>query len=724
VFSNSRDSGSPGMSINFATLTEYLLPTRSDRNHVQQRALALLRTAVGSTTTSFRPDQWEAIQRILNRERLLLVERTGWGKSSVYFLATRLLRDKGSGCALLVSPLLSLMRNQLESAHRLGLRAETINSANVFDWHRVQDELRRGRVDILLISPERLANEDFLMDDLLPIAGRVGLFVVDEAHCISDWGHDFRPDHRRIIRVLRALPPNVPVLATTATANDRVVADLQEQLGPHLTTIRGTLVRESLNLGNIVLPEKASRMAWLAHHVPRMQGSGIIYTLTKKDAENLAAWLQLCGINVMPYHAGSEDRERLEELLLHNEVKALVATVALGMGFDKPDVGFVIHFQRPASVVHYYQQVGRAGRALDTAHGVLLSGEEDDEIAEYFIRTAFPDESEIELVLDALRVTDTGLKLSQLQRRLNLTTKKLEKTLAFLLLESPSPIQKIEGLYFRNPVNWQMPRERVARIVDLRRQEQRRMREYIQTGQCLMQFLSMELNDPSARACGKCTNCTHAPLPTDVPADLRRKAAAFLENFNFAIQPRKQWPPRVVFEGQRGRIDMQLQIQPGRTLCRWGDPGLGGMVRRGKKLTGRFADELVTASVKLIRERWNPQPAPTWITWVPSHRHNTLVPDFAQRLATQLHIPFVECVRKVRETESQKSRQTSVKQVKNLERAFEIDGALVRPGPVLLVDDMVDSRWTLTVLGFKLRMAGSGLVFPFALADSSPESGD
>ena len=548
--------------------------------------------------------------------------------------------------------------------------------------------------------------------------------MVDEAHCISDWGHDFRPDYRRIIRVLRALPRNVPVLATTATANDRVVADLQEQLGPHLTTIRGPLVRESLSLGNIVLSAKADRMAWLAHYVPRMPGSGIIYTLTKKDAEDVAAWLQSRGIRVMPYHANSEDRERLEELLLRNEVKALVATVALGMGFDKPDVGFVVHFQRPVSVVHYYQQVGRAGRAVERAYGVLFSGAEDDELAEYFIDTAFPNEHEVQLVLKALHNTDAGLKCSDLQRQLNLTAKKLDRTLAFLLLESPSPIQKINKRYFRNPVNWQMPRERVERVGDLRRQEQQRMREYMETSECLMQFLSTELNDPAARSCGKCTNCKCKPFPTDFPPELAQAATQFLDSLSFVIQPRMRWPTGLVFEGERGRIDTVLQIQPGRTLCRWGDTGLGDLVRRGKQLTGRFSDQLLTAAVKLIREQWNPQPAPQWLTCVPSCRHQTLVPDFAHQLAAQLHIPFVDCIHKVRETEPQKTRQTSIQQVKNLERAFQLNLKLVQPSPVLLIDDMVDSRWTFTVLGFKLRKAGSGLVFPFALADASSKSGD
>ena len=418
---------------------------------MRRRALELLRTAVGSATADFRPGQWEAIERLLRRERLLVVERTGWGKSSVYFLATRLLRDNGAGCTLLISPLLSLMRNQIESARRIGVRAETINSSNMDEWPRVQNALLQNNVDVLLISPERLANEGFMTDCLLPIAARIGLFVVDEAHCISDWGHDFRPDYRRIVRILRALPANVPVLATTATANDRVVADLVEQLGPNLTAVRGPLTRESLKLQNIVLPAKAARMAWIAHHVPHLGGSGIIYTLTVRDAENVAVWLQSRGINAKAYHSGTVNREELEDQLLRNEVKALVATVALGMGFDKPDIGFVIHFQRPASAVHYYQQVGRAGRAVQQAYGVLLSGAEDDEIADYFIDSAFPTEEEVGQVLAALRDSNGGLKESVLEEQLNLTTGKLRAVLKFLLLESPSPIQKIGPRYVRNP---------------------------------------------------------------------------------------------------------------------------------------------------------------------------------------------------------------------------------------------------------------------------------
>ncbi len=345
----------------------------------RRRALALLRRALADPAADFRGGQWEAIESLAEqRARLLVVQRTGWGKSLVYFLTTRLLRERGAGPTLLVSPLLALMRNQIVAAGRLGVRAATINSSNREDWEVVAAQLRSDEVDLLLISPERLANDEFREQLLLPVANRIGFFVVDEAHCISDWGHDFRPDYQRITRVLQALPRNIPVLATTATANDRVVDDIGSQLGRGLQVSRGPLMRESLQLQNFRLPSQSSRMAWLAEQVPRLPGSGIIYTLTVRDAERVAGWLRSQDIAAYAYHADVEAaaREDLERRLLGNRLKALIATTALGMGFDKPDLGFVIHFQRPGSVVHYYQQVGRAGRAVPQAYGILLSGSE------------------------------------------------------------------------------------------------------------------------------------------------------------------------------------------------------------------------------------------------------------------------------------------------------------------------------------------------------------
>jgi ATP-dependent DNA helicase RecQ len=699
-------------------------PTGAQPN-LRQEALTLLRTAVGSPAAEFHPDQWEAIEALLRRERLLVVERTGWGKSMVYFLATRLLRQRGAGCTLLISPLLSLMRNQIEASARIGVRAETVNSANVDDWPPILAALRRNQVDVLLISPERLANDAFINQCLLPIAQQIGLLVVDEAHCISDWGHDFRPDYRRIVRILRALPANIPVLATTATANDRVVEDVEQQLGPNLRIIRGPLTRDSLRLQNLVLPTKTARMAWIADKVPQMEGSGIIYTLTKRDADNLADWLQSRGINVQSYHSGKkDDRRRLEDQLLRNEVKALVATVALGMGFDKPDVGFVIHFQRPASVVFYYQQVGRAGRALENAHGVLLGGREDDEIADYFIRTAFPTEEDIAQVLTTLRAAQQPVTISALQQSVNLTKGKLDNVLKFLHLESPSPIQKIENKYVLNPVRWQMPSAQIARITNLRREEQDRMRAYMATNECLMQFLSRELSDETAGRCGKCASCRGPGFSAAISAQSAEAAAEFLNGLAFPIEPRRMWPALMDFEGMHGRIRPEWQNQPGRALCHWGDPGFGDLVREGKQQTGIFSDRLIDAALRMIQQQWIPQPFPAWLTCAPSRRHPRLVPDFARRLANALQIPFVECVQQLRETEPQKTRQNMHQQVRNLEGAFHIDHNLVRHAPVLLMDDMVDSRWTLTVLGAKLQQAGSGPVFPFALADSSQDGDD
>ncbi|MCK4726994.1 MAG: ATP-dependent DNA helicase RecQ, partial [Anaerolineales bacterium] len=447
---------------------------------MKERAKKLLKTALNDSKADFRDGQWECIETMLHSKRMLVVQRTGWGKSMVYFLATRMLRDEGFGFTLLISPLLALMRNQIRAAERIGIRAASINSTNPDEWEDVQKQILNDAVDILLISPERLANDAFREDILIPVAGRVGLFVVDEAHCISDWGHDFRPDYRRIVRVLNALPPNIPVLATTATANDRVVNDVAKQLGD-LKAQCGPLVRRSLKLQNIWMSSPAARMAWLAEQLPQMPGSGIIYTLTIRDAERVAEWLRQNNIDARAYHSGVEDREELEERLLNNQIKALVATVALGMGFDKPDLGFVIHYQRPGSVVHYYQQVGRAGRAVDEAYGILLSGHEDDDITDFFIRTAFPPQAHVDQVLDALDRAEDGLSIPMLQEQINLRYGDIVKTIKFLSVESPSPVIKQGTRWYTTPIDYALDQEIIEQLCALRRAEQQEMRDYMQT---------------------------------------------------------------------------------------------------------------------------------------------------------------------------------------------------------------------------------------------------
>jgi ATP-dependent DNA helicase RecQ len=679
------------------------------------RALALLRLGTGQPAAVFRDGQEDAIRRVVEgRGRLLLVQRTGWGKSFVYFIATRLLREMGAGPALLVSPLLALMRNQIAAAERMGVRAYTINSDNQAEWSQVEATLEQDAIDILLISPERFANEHFRGNVLASIAGRISLLVIDEAHCISDWGHDFRPHYRLIERIIRALPPNLRLIATTATANDRVMDDLQAVLGPNLTVSRGDLNRSSLALQTIRLPSQAERLAWLAEVVPTLPGSGIIYALTVRDTDMIAAWLRSQGINAAAYSSVTgEHRPELEQALLDNRVKALVATTALGMGFDKPDLAFVIHYQSPGSVVAYYQQVGRAGRAIDTAYGILLSGADEDEINSYFIDSAFPTRDEVQQILGALEEEPEGLSVRDLMGCVNISYGRIQKTIDLLSLESPAPIA-------RQGSKWQLTAarleesfwQRAERLTVLRRFEQRQMREYVDLTAGHMGFLLRALDsDPDGSIAS-----TPATLPTTADAQLVRDAVAFLRRTSLPIEPRKQWPPGGMPQFQlSGRIDPAHQAEPGRALCVWGDAGWGGLVRQGKYHDQRFSDDLVQACVRLIRE-WNPEPAPTWVTCVPSLRHPDLVPDFARRLAIPLGLPFRAVLEKTSQRPEQKTMANGTQQARNLDGSLAVDAHALQSGPVLLIDDIVDSRWTMTVCAWLLCSHGSGEVWPFSLA--------
>lgn len=515
----------------------------------RDEAERLLRIAVGVPTARFRRGQWKAINLLVNRRsKVMLVERTGWGKSSVYFISTRILRDRGYGPTLIVSPLLALMRNQIESARRLGVRAETINSANRDDWEEIRDQVRSNRIDALLISPERLANESFLESLLMPLAHRIGLLVVDEVHCISDWGHDFRPDYRRLSNILRYLPPNMPVLGTTATANDRVIQDVAQQLG-NLRVQRGSLRRSSIALQTLRLPSQSARLAWLAQHIADLPGTGIVYVLTTRDADQVAAWLRTRGVVARAYYSGvrhdrfpdsSAYRQHIEALLLNNRIKALVATSALGMGYDKPDLGFVVHYQAPSSVIAYYQQVGRAGRAIHNAVGVLLAGKEDSDIVEYFRRTAFPAESDVVQLLTALESSD-GMSLRELERALNLRRAQIEKVLKVVSVETPAPVIKIGSKWLRTPVGFSMDRERIQRLTEQREVEWAEIQDYIDTEECLMLYLRRALDDPEARECGRCANCTGVPVADPaVDRAVAIDATRFLRRSDIPFLPRRQ----------------------------------------------------------------------------------------------------------------------------------------------------------------------------------------
>ncbi|HEX6257020.1 MAG TPA: RecQ family ATP-dependent DNA helicase [Euzebyales bacterium] len=703
-----------------------------DTAATNRRADELLARIVGDRAP-FRTGQREAIAALVDeRRRVLLVQRTGWGKSAVYFIATRLLRDAGAGPTLLISPLLALMRNQIDMAERAGVRAATINSANVDQWTDIDVRLRDDRIDLLLVSPERLNNPRFRdqLDEI--VAPRTGLLVIDEAHCISDWGHDFRPDYRRVRTLLRRLPDDLPVLGSTATANDRVIADVGAQLGSDLLVLRGTLDRESLALQTIVLGDPAARLAWLAEHVPTLDGSGIVYCLTISDVERVSTWLRDHGIDAEAYSGSTDpvEREAIESRLSSNDVKVVVATSALGMGYDKPDLTFVIHYQSPGSPIAYYQQVGRAGRGVHRAVSVLLCGHEDVDIQDWFISTAFPPREQAERVVEHLAAAGGPVTLDELQSAVNIGYSRLTAMLKVLDVEGAVEQAGSTTKWQRTDQPWSYDEARVAHVTAMRRREQQAMRDYATTDRCLMAFLRSQLDDLEVADCGRCANCAGPPLPETFRPEVAHEASRHLRREVLQLTPRKQWPRGLRSHhgddgidqpdrtAYRGWIGDDQRLEPGRVLCRWGRAGWGPLVEQGYLRHDRFDDRLILASVELIRDQWQPEPAPTWVTWVPSQRRATLIADLAHRIAERLDLPAVDAVAIRAATPSQRGMHNSVQQAANALAAYAVS-ATMPSGPVLLVDALVHSQWTLTVIGMLLRDAGAAAVHPFALATSA-----
>jgi len=553
----------------------------------EERVYLELRKAYGAEA-EFREDQLEAIIDILMGKRMLVVQKTGWGKSLVYFLATKILREQKKGFTLIISPLLVLMNNQIDSAKKLDLEVETINSGNQDNWDNITEKLEHNEIDALIISPERLANETFRQKLTEKLAAQIGLFVVDEAHCISDWGHEFRPDYRRIVSIVNKLPSNVPVLATTATANDRVAADIKKQLGETLLIHRGGLMRETLAIEIIKLGTREERLAWLADNIRKFPGTGIIYCLTVKDCQLVNKWLLKNGILSEQYYAEvgePEEKKRIIELFMENKIKVLVATVAFGMGFDKPDIGYVIHFQKPKNLIEYYQQIGRAGRGMDKAYAILLCGEEDDAINNYFIDSAFPTEELMEDVIDTVRHYP-GLKSGEFEKYINNKPSKIKSCIKYLLVNGD--IYEEEHRYYKTPRMWKPDIEKCREITEIRKNELREINDFTKMTECYMQYIAEVLDDRNARPCGKCANClNHSVLPFDRTLKELGNARKFLrEDFN-VIEPRKKWPEGVRID-EKNRIAEDRRCEKGRVLSNYGDAGWGTLVSKGGSVS-RFS---------------------------------------------------------------------------------------------------------------------------------------
>ncbi|MFE6224695.1 RecQ family ATP-dependent DNA helicase [Streptomyces sp. NPDC057854] len=716
-----------------------------DRAALRTAADAVLARLVGDPAGAarLREDQWRAIEALVaDHRRALVVQRTGWGKSAVYFVATSLLRERGSGPTVIVSPLLALMRNQVDAAARAGIRARTINSSNTEEWEDVQREIAAGEVDVLLVSPERLNNPDF-RDQVLPrLAAATGLLVVDEAHCISDWGHDFRPDYRRLRTMLADLPAGVPVLATTATANARVTADVAEQLGTGVGTdalvLRGPLDRESLSLGVITLPDAAHRLAWLADHLHELPGSGIVYTLTVAAAEEVTAYLRQCGHTVASYTGRTEDADRrqAEEDLLANRVKALVATSALGMGFDKPDLGFVVHLGSPSSPIAYYQQVGRAGRGVEHAEVLLLPGKEDEAIWRYFASVAFPPEELVRRTLDVLADAGRPMSLPALEPLVELRRTRLETMLK--VLDVDGAVRRVKGGWESTGRPWVYDTERYAWVARQRADEQQAMREYATTTGCRMEFLRRRLDDEQAAPCGRCDNCAGPRFDPKVTGAALDAARGELGRPGVEVEPRRMWPTGLAAAGVdlKGRIPAGEQASAGRALGRLSDIGWGNRLRpllAESAPDGPVPDDVVQAVVQVLAD-WAKGPGgwasgaadapsrPAGVVTVASRRRPTLVGSLGARIAEIGRMPLLGAVEYAAGAEDvHLSRTNSAQRVIGLHRTLEVPPGVAERvaaagGPVLLVDDLSDTGWTLAVAARLLLRSGAEGVFPLVLA--------
>ncbi len=668
-------------------------------------------------TAQLRDDQLAAIDALVTHQaRVLLVQATGWGKSAVYWIATRLLREEGAGPTLVVSPLLALMRNQVAAASSAGIRAATINSSNIDDWRAIESSIEADQVDVLLISPERLNNPRFRHEVLPSLAASIGLLVIDEAHCISDWGHDFRPDYRRIADVLAGLDAQVPVLAATATANERVEADVATQIGEQTLTYRGSLDRPSLHLAVASLPTAQDRLAWIASWVAAHEGPGLVYCLTVSEAERVAEFLVSAGASARAYTGATPapEREQIEAALDDGSLACVVATSALGMGYDNPRLSYVIHLGSPSSPIAYYQQVGRAGRGAVEAQVVLVPTPTETDIWAYFDSTSMPPASVVDEVLGVLEAPGPST-VAELEGMVNQRRGRLEALLK--ILDVDGAVDRDGSKWLRTSEPWVYDTERYAQLAASRAAEQAAMRDYQRTDRCRLEFLREQLDDTGAEPCGRCDNCTGRRVATEIDDVAAAAARQFLRAATVVIEPRKQWPRGI--EERSGNIAPDRRPEEGRALAFGNDPGWSEVLAPLFSGPDAPPDDELLRGVAAALKAWPWGQRPTWVTWVPSRTRPQLVEGLARRLSEVGKLELVDAVRRVRSDAPPQARmENSATQATNVLGAFEygrVDGGALPDGPGLVVDDSLRSGWTMTAVAEGLRDAGAASVLPFVL---------
>lgn len=675
---------------------------------IKEKSTEILKSLYGKDAV-FRKGQLEAIESTLTNHKTLVVQRTGWGKSLVYFICTKIIRENKKGVTFVVSPLLVLMENQIEAARKLNLKCDALNSTTVDRREEILDDLKKDKLDLIFITPETLFSDSVQMA-LKDIS--IGLFVVDEAHCISDWGHDFRLEYSNLIKIIKILPSHVHLLATTATANNRVVDDLKEQFGGDVYIYRGPLTRDSLYINIVNLENRADRYTWILKNINNLPGSGIIYCLTQRDCDYLTKFLNINNISAVSYYSKKNEEENEEAILKFqkNEIKVIVATIKLGMGFDKDDIGFVIHFQKPSNVVSYYQQIGRAGRNIEKAYAILLTGAEDDDINNYFISTAFPTKKECEKILEVLE-KHNGSGINFILSKINMRKARAEKALLFLLNEEV--IFKDNHKYYLTSNSFKYNNDLYEEITSVRKKELEEITNYTKTEKCLSKYIVNCLDDFTACECGKCSNCLKSTWGIkDFTLKDKEVALEYLKNLIIKIEPRKRWVKTEFTEATA----IPFINEEGFCLSKYGDVGYGQLVKEGKYINNTFCDELVGKSAEIL-EKIVKENGIKHLTNIPSLRSD-IVEDFAKRLAERLKIKYINLLDK-KSALPQKVMENSSFQCENAQRSFSVKGNVFLPEKVLLIDDAIDSKWTITVCGYKLMEKGVKKVFPFALADTS-----